>query len=302
MTSSIFSYDVDGRTLRFQVRPNTDDTNIIHEVATSDYYCDGRSLLTGKSTVIDVGGHIGSFAIISALSGARAIVLEPVPANFKLVEENIRLNNLQGRVKAINAAVWSSTGEQSLGVADDSTGGSGFWYKKPTVPQITVQTVRLAEVMAAEHIDTCDLLKLDCEGAEFEILNSLEPEVWTRIQAIVMEYHMFAGYTLEQLDELLSRHGYVFSRRALAPGSGYGYGLAIRPPLPFLPIPPVVVNLADSPYTRLPVLGRVWQRLRRPMHELIAYYLNRLIADYNARQRPLNAYLNAIARHQSRND
>jgi FkbM family methyltransferase len=284
------------------VRSGTDDTNIVQEVAASDYYRDSRALLTTGSTVIDVGGHIGSFSIMSAMFGARAIALEPVPANFKLLTENIRLNNFQHHIKAIHAAVWSSAGEQSLGVADDSTGGSGFWYKKPTVPQITVRTVRLSEVMAAENIDTCDLLKLDCEGAEFEILNSLEADVWPRIRAIVMEYHMFAGYTLEQLDELLAQHGYLFSRRALAPGAGYGYVLALRPPQPFLPIPPIVVKLAESPYTHVPVLGFVWQRVRRPVHELIAYYLNGLIADYNLRQRPMSVYLNVLARRNSRYD
>ena len=302
MTNSIFLYTVDGRTLQFQVRPGTDDADIVHEVATSNYYRDGRALLTGNSTVIDVGGHIGSFSIMSATVGARAIVLEPVPANFQLITENVRLNNLQNQVKAINAAVWSSAGEQSLGVADDSMGGSGFWYKKPTVPQIMVRTVRLSEVMAAERIETCDLLKLDCEGAEFEILNSLEPEVWPRIRAIVMEYHMFAGYTLGQLDDLLLNHGYLFSRRALTPGAGYGYVLAIRPPLPFMPIPPTTLKLADSPYARVPVLGFIWQRLRRPIHGLIAYYLNGVIADYNIRQRLTGVYLNTLAQRISRND
>ncbi len=300
MDRSLFSYVVDGHPLQFQVRPGTDDTNIVDEVANSEYYRNGRAMLTANSTVIDVGGHIGSFSIMSALTGARAVVLEPVPVNFEMIKANIQLNNLQNQVKAINAAVWSTAGEQSLGVADDSTGGSGFWYKKPSVPQITVRTVRLSELMAAEQIETCDLLKLDCEGAEYEILSSLEPEVWPRIRAIVLEYHMFAGYTLAQLDELLLQHGYVFARRALSPGSGYGYLLAVRPPLPFVPVPPVTINLANSPYTRVPVLGRVWQRLRRPIHELIVYYLNGLIDNYNHRLRFVNAYLNILAEQKTR--
>jgi FkbM family methyltransferase len=295
MTDSILTYTVEGRDLRFRVRPGTDDCNIIREVGTNEYYRNGRALLTPASTVIDVGGHIGSYSIFSALTGARAVVLEPVPANFELINENIRLNNLQDRIKAINAAIWSSAGEMSLGLADDSTGGSGFWYKKPTVPQLTVRTLRLSEVMTAEKIETCDLLKLDCEGAEFEILNSLEPEVWPRIRAIVMEYHLFAGYTLEQMDDLLRGHGYLFSRRALSPGSGYGYVLAIRPPLSFLPIPALTINLADSPYARLPVLGWLWRLARKPIHELIVFYLNQVIHSCNLQQQLTTAYLNVLA-------
>ncbi len=295
MTDSIFVYPFEGRALRFRVRPNTDDATIIQEVATSDYYSDGRALLTEHSTVIDVGGHIGSFSILSALRGARVVALEPVPYNFEMLNENVRLNGLQERVKAINAAVWSSTGEQTLGVADDSTGGSGFWYKKPTVPQIDVHTVRLSELMSAERIESCDLLKLDCEGAEYEILNSLEPETWSRIRAMVMEYHMFAGYTLEQLDKLLRQHGYLFAQRPLSLGSGYGYILAIRPPFALPPLEAVTVSLADSPYTRLPVLGNLWRWIRRPIHSLIAFYVNQLIARFNVRQQLMMAYLNLLA-------
>lgn len=302
MSDSTFSYVVDDCHLQFRVRPDSEDRNIVREVGTNEYYRDSRALLTQGATVIDVGGHIGSFSIMSAIVASRTIVLEPVPANFELIVENIRLNNFQDRIKAINAAVWSSAGERALGVTDDNTGGGGFWYNKPTAAQITVRTVRLSEVMAAEKIETCDLLKLDCEGAEFEILNSLEPEVWPRVRAIVMEYHMFAGYTLEQLDDLLSRHGYLLSRRPLAPGSGYGYVLAIRPPLPLLPIPLLTAEPADSPYAHVPVLGRIWQRLRRPLHELITYYLNNLIADYNLRQQLVTAYLNVLAQHRLRDE
>lgn len=302
MTDTLFAYHVPGRTLQFRVRPNTDDVNIVREVATSKYYCDGRALLTSGSTVIDVGGHIGSFSIFSALAGARAVIFEPVPANYNLISENIRLNGFQHQIKSINAAVWSSAGEKSLSVADDSTGGSGFWYKKTTVPQITVRTVHLSDVMAAEKIETCDLLKLDCEGAEFEILTSLEPDVWPRIRAIVMEYHMFAGYTLEQMDRLLRQHGYAFNRRPIQPGMGYGYILAVRPPLSVPPISPVSALLADSPYTRLPIIGRVWQRLRRPIHELITYYLNGVITDYNLRQDLMNIYLNILAQQHFQDD
>jgi hypothetical protein len=50
-----------------------------------------------------------------------------------------------------------------------------------------VQAVTLADLLTP--IDRCALLKLDCEGAEFEILEALPSALASRIDQIAMEYH-----------------------------------------------------------------------------------------------------------------
>ncbi len=51
-----------------------------------------------------------------------------------------------------------------------------------------------------------DLLKLDCEGAEWEIFKSAE--CWKSIRNVRMEYHLFHGETVEQVVESLSNLGF----------------------------------------------------------------------------------------------
>jgi hypothetical protein len=52
--------------------------------------------------------------------------------------------------------------------------------------------------------------------------------------------------------------------------------------------------LAPSPLTRVPFLGRLWQRLRPTFHELILLYVNRSIAQQVAVNRHLVSTLNQL--------
>ena len=288
----LFEIAQDGRALRFKVRSATGEAAIVREVLCTSYYRSACCLVGEGSVVIDVGAHIGSFTVAAAARGARVLALEPVPANYALLMENIQLNGLQARVKAFNMAVWSSAGERKMPVADDSTGGSGFYYFKETVPEILVRCVRLGELMDAEGLTTCDLLKLDCEGAEFEILSMLNLAAWQRIKAIVAEYHLFAGYTLDQLTNLLIAHGFLV---ATQPEGVVGYLLAARPPTEPLLLRPLDVTLAESPLTRLPVIGPLWRTMRRPVHQLVVYYLNQVIVAQNRQQEQTYLYLSLLS-------
>jgi hypothetical protein len=55
--------------------------------------------------------------------------------------------------------------------------------------RIAVAAVSLADALARLATDRVDLLKLDCEGAEYDILMRTTPDVLSRIDRIVMEYH-----------------------------------------------------------------------------------------------------------------
>ena len=44
-------------------------------------------------------------------------------------------------------------------------------------------------VFSDHHIERCDFLKLDCEGAEYEIIYAASPKTLARIHRIAMEYH-----------------------------------------------------------------------------------------------------------------
>jgi hypothetical protein len=57
-------------------------------------------------------------------------------------------------------------------------------------------------------IEKCGLLKLDCEGAEYEILDTLEEGIYAKIQRIILEFHQGCPKKLEKLRRKLESEGF----------------------------------------------------------------------------------------------
>jgi len=142
-------------------------------------------------TVIDIGAGLGDFTLFAALvDDTRVISFEPFPESFGFLRENVALNEAKN-VEAFSEAVSSAEGTLLL----DLTGGEPLQFQSHNGPvtqpasQITVRARSLSDAVLQTGQGTCDLLKLDCEGAEYDILMKSPPEILRIIQRIVMEYH-----------------------------------------------------------------------------------------------------------------
>jgi FkbM family methyltransferase len=144
--------------------------------------------------VVDVGANHGFFSCLSARRGARVYAFEPDPSLVTLLEENVARNGLTGSVVCQSAAVSGRNGKVELFLSDRLGGGTNtiipaFAPGGGTGERITVRSVRLEDALppaTAPHIRLC---KLDCEGAELEILRSLGPEFRSRVDGLVLELH-----------------------------------------------------------------------------------------------------------------
>jgi FkbM family methyltransferase len=162
-------------------------------------------------TVIDVGAGLGDFTLFAArVENTRVVAFEPFPESFALLEENIGLNKT-GNIGIIPEAVGSAEGTLLL----DLAGGEPLQIQSRNAPitqpdsQIAVRARALSEAVLQTDHGTCDLLKLDCEGAEYDILMKSSPEVLGNIQRIVMEYHNgVTAYSHHDLVQFLHGQGF----------------------------------------------------------------------------------------------
>lgn len=77
------------------VRPGDVDESVVTEVLAGKMGYEKHFPIEPDEHRIDLGGHIGSFALLCHLRCSRALVsVEPAPDNFKLLEENLRINNV----------------------------------------------------------------------------------------------------------------------------------------------------------------------------------------------------------------
>jgi FkbM family methyltransferase len=184
---------------------------------TEDEYGLRRSALARGSTIIDVGAHIGWFTLSAAAFVPEATIFayEPSPENFRLLTDNIALNDLSN-VHAFEMAVYSRAGDAEFATVDrfggGSTGGTLLareMLEHDALPPVQrVRTTTLDEIFAANAIGSCALLKLDCEGAEHELLASTSDRTMARIARISVEAHDFGPYTMGTLESLLVSKGY----------------------------------------------------------------------------------------------
>jgi FkbM family methyltransferase len=189
----------DGR--RYRVRPGTLDLSVINETAfLNPYLSNGFVSLASDSVVVDIGANVGDFAIQAArlCPDGRVIAVEPACSAGGMIEQQARLNGVSN-VGWIRAAI---------GASDSPTASRrpGNPYARSDA-DLQCPTMTLDRLAAEHHLDRIDLLKLDCEGAEWEILPSSE-HLLPKVRQICMEYHSEGDWTGEKLAEWLKTLGF----------------------------------------------------------------------------------------------
>jgi FkbM family methyltransferase len=184
------------------------------DIFLSEIYTRGLARPVRGGDVIDIGANVGNFTVFAAcvLDSDRVIAFEPDPRNFQQLERNVALN--PGRqIFAIRKAVSATSGEAVFYndvEAAFTTGGTLLSDRgqRRGYAHFTVQSTTLADVFAEYGVSRCALLKLDCEGAEFDILETAEPSLLERIDQIAMEVHETSGRTKKGLVERLAHCGF----------------------------------------------------------------------------------------------
>ena len=213
-------YPVHYRGTLWNCRGGVGDFSVLNEMFLHGAYDLAFRNLRSGATVIDIGANIGAFSVAAAKAGAAAIwAFEPVPANQALLRENVAANRLQTIVQLVPNAVAREPGTLTLYTRDTDAGGGTLypeihrsWHASDgamasDIRPIEVQCVNLNEFFGREKIQYCDLLKLDCEGAEFEIIDSLDADTVKAIGAVVFEYH--SDGKLDAIIALLKKLGFT---------------------------------------------------------------------------------------------
>jgi FkbM family methyltransferase len=138
--------------------------------------------------IVDVGAHIGDWAIIvGKYYKARVIAIEPSKRPFQSLLDNIHLNGLGEQIIAMNCALFSE--EKEIPVHIDE--GSGFAVSTTKPDQATCKTRArtLDSVLKELKASRIDLLKIDTEGFEYEILKGATSTISRFRPKIIVEVH-----------------------------------------------------------------------------------------------------------------
>lgn len=145
--------------------------------------------------IIDCGGHIGLSAIYfkHQYPSASIVVFEPDKKNFELLQKNIQSQGYEN-VQLRGEAVWIENTELTFISKASMSSKIGESRESNSVK---VKACRLKELLTEE----LDLLKMDIEGAEYEVLKDIRDRLYL-IKNIFIEYHGTFAKQNELLDML----------------------------------------------------------------------------------------------------
>jgi len=157
--------------------------------------------------VLDIGGNQGFYACYAAQQGARVYSFEPDAQNLALLRRNVERNGFAHRVTVHGCAVKGHTGTTSFFTTPTLGGGMqttmdnfAEFFGHDRVGDVPCTT--LTDHAAAEGIGAIRICKIDCEGAELEIVQTITPEFAARIDGLVIEFHAEAYNPLDLVTAL----------------------------------------------------------------------------------------------------
>lgn len=144
-------------------------------------------VINADSRIVDIGANIGVFSLYAAHNGAALVhAYEPNSEAFACLKKNIESNNLEGKIVAHQHAVTSKGGEM-VKFPTRSNMYNAILADDTNVAYELVQTIGMPAVMAA--IEHADLVKMDCEGAEYDLLFNAGDGIFSRMDRLELEYH-----------------------------------------------------------------------------------------------------------------
>jgi len=144
------------------------------------------------SIVIDIGANIGMFSLFAAYMGAEKIfAFEPNKAAYEYLLQNVRENGLESIIIPINLAVTDNDNTTvKIPIAYSPQNKTQSWIDEDLRSEFElVNTISLVGILKKYSITHVDMLKLDCEGAEYEIIPTAKASTFSKIKNIRMEYH-----------------------------------------------------------------------------------------------------------------
>ena len=146
-----------------------------------------------KASIIDIGAHYGYFSIFAKNNtdkGSIIIAVEPSKSNYKHLKKNFEDNKISN-ITSFNYAIGGKSGLSRLYQGQSSNHSMVENYvlleQNRDFEEIEVKT--LEEFIIENNLDKIDFLKMDCEGAEYSILENTSDYIYDKIITISMEFH-----------------------------------------------------------------------------------------------------------------
>ena len=214
----IYTVNINNNLFHFQDSILSDSVNIIaNELNNNDYDFQNIYFKEGD-IVIDIGANVGMVSILLAkqFPFLKIYSFEPLKENYDNLLKNIELNNIpDGIITAENKAVTKDGRLINMSINSSNKGGSSTADVISTNSIMTkencqIESITLEEIFKKYNINKLKLLKIDCEGSEYEILYNANTDILNKIENLRGEFHenkdLTDEYDIDKLCDYVSKY------------------------------------------------------------------------------------------------
>lgn len=206
----IIEHEFQGHKFKFRKTPTA--PSLINEIFSDNY----KILQSGiqffpRDVIVDAGANEGMFSIMMAklFPGSKVIAIEPVPNTYSNLCVNLALNLIDPYTQVIPKQIALSgvnNGLSMLNVSKDYSGGSSSFctFTSSDQYQVTVPTTSLDYLFELFQVEHCKLLKMDTEGAEYDILYNFHQFPKVEYMAMEVHYNQRLEYQGRRMDGLVN--------------------------------------------------------------------------------------------------
>ncbi len=215
-----------GRTLHFATKPTqigfevpASLYQVFKEIFMADVYNIEalRRVLPDDPLVIDVGANAGFFDILllSKIKNAQIYAYEPLSSNIERIRSVASSNSGFDKSVIINPFAVTGTPCEMLRLYAQDTednqvvASSLKGFDIGNTKELWIPAVSLSEIIAGIPKVKIDLLKMDCEGSEYDIILNTPPDMVRRIERMLIEVHdIDSQFNIETFSQHLAELGY----------------------------------------------------------------------------------------------
>ena len=190
-----------------------------------------------KVTVVDIGAHYGFFSLFASKNtNPQSVIyaIEPSSKNFAVLKQNL-LSNSVANVIPLKKAIGKEKRNGVLyeGISVNNSLISDYPFLTDRGKESKVEITDLLSIMNEYQIEEIDFLKMDCEGAEYEIIYHTPRAVFERIKVLSLEFHDLKNeaFTGKRLVSKLKENGFAvvnFKYRRTVMDLNYGKIVGVR--------------------------------------------------------------------------
>lgn len=185
-------FALDGTPVTLELSLERVNFHVFTEIFWQNEYA-GPFDISKVKTFVDIGANIGMaslFFLLHAKKVDRALLVEANPFLIPKLKETLAVFWERNIISLENACIFGGSGASIKFCASSHHTGGHVYLGGPINKEevVDVKAVKLREMLDRHSFQAIDLLKMDVEGAEFEILKD-DPEIFKRFKHLCIEIH-----------------------------------------------------------------------------------------------------------------